>query len=212
MPTKAIVLAAIRALPRRVQIAAVALLIASFVGDARGEEPDWQLLRPEMGGFQVAMHGEPQYRRHEERTLAGRVVHEYYWVEHSGAKLDVERHELPRLATVFFSTDRLLDRVRDDLLEDVGAEATLEETISLQGYPGRRVVYERGEPVSSPEESRIYLVGNTLFVVATGAYLPETREPIVDRFFASFRFIESGPDVGRAVENGAEGSEASTSR
>jgi len=176
------------------------LLFSAVTGEALGEAPDWQTFRPEAGGFEVEMHGDPQHRRREERTLVGRVVHEYYWVERSGAKLDIERHDLPRLATVFLSTERLLDRVRDDLLEDVGAEATFEEAISLQGYPGRRVVYERGEPEPSPEESRFYLVGSTLFVVATGAYLPETRGPIVDRFFASFRIIDGAADAEPADE------------
>jgi hypothetical protein len=76
-------------------------------------------------------------------------------------------------------------------MKDLATEMTSEEEISLQGYPGRRVLYSRGEPIPSPQETRFYLVGRTLFVVATGAYLPQARGPIVDRFFASFRIIES---------------------
>jgi hypothetical protein len=171
-------------------VAALALLVAP-VGVAYAEDPEWRVFRPDGGGFEVEMHGEPQHRRDEGRSLLGRVVHEYYWVERAGAKLDVERHQLPRLATVFLSTEGLLDRIQADLMKDLDTEPTHAEEISLQGHPGRRVVYARGEPVPSPEETRLYLVGRTLFVVATGAYLPETRGPIVDRFFASFRIIEA---------------------
>lgn len=169
----------------------VALLASLAAGPARADELAWRLFRPDGAGFEVELPGPPEHRQNDERSLLGRVKHEYYWVERAGAKLDIERHELPRLATRILSNDRLLDRIQADLMQDLGTEPTLEQRVELQGFPGRRVLYARGDPVPLPEETRLYLVGNTLFVVATGAYPPETRQPIVDRFFASFRLIVS---------------------
>jgi len=158
---------------------------------ASSDESRWQLFRPVDGGFEVEFLGEPEHRFREEGSILGRVLHRHYWVDRAGARLDVERHDLPRIATFLFSTNRLLDRVRHDLMKDLGTDIESEEGISLQGYPGRRVLYSRGEPTPLPEETRFYLAGSTLFVVAAGVYAPRAREPIVDRFFASFRIIES---------------------
>jgi hypothetical protein len=166
-----------------------ALILAT---SAVASEPEWRLFRAK--GFEVEFHGEPEEKIRDETSMLGHVLHHYYWVDRAGAKLDVERHDLPKMASFFLSTNMLLDRIRNDLMKDLGTEMTSEEDISLQGYPGRRVRYSRGEPIPSPEETRFYLVSNTLFVVATGAYVPEARQAIVDRFFASCRIIESDLD------------------
>lgn len=161
------------------------------MGPAHADEPEWRTFRVEGGGFEVEIHGAPEHLRRREGTLLGRVTHDYYWVDRAGARLEIERHELPSLAPTFLSDEALLDRAQAGLIEQVGVAPTIEEPLELQGYPGRRVVYYRGEPEPSPEETRFYLVGRILFLVATGAYQPETREPIVDRFFDSFRIVES---------------------
>jgi hypothetical protein len=141
-------------------------------------------LRAEPGGFEVEIPWEARYEYAEQMTLLGTVSQHAYAVRHPETRFDIERHDLPRLATFLLSAERILDRTRDSLLEEHRVALRSEDSISLQGYPGRRLFYLRE---GRPEETRLYLVGRHLYLAAAGPYPAELRERVVDRFFASFR-------------------------
>ncbi|MEL7315506.1 MAG: hypothetical protein AAFN08_11175, partial [Cyanobacteria bacterium J06559_3] len=78
----------------------------------------------------------------------------------------------------------VLNTVRDSLIEDMGLEGltSLEQTISLNDYPGRQYRYSDRD---SAFDMRLYLVDERIYLVAgTGA-----NEAIVDRFMGSFELL-----------------------
>ena len=152
-------------------------------GVSRADELQWRSYHSPEVGFRVEVPGEMVHDVDEHWTIAGRVSQHRYASRHLGTRLDVERHMMPRTATLFVSTSGLLRMARDGLMEDLGFEPDVEEEIALGGYPGLRFVFRRD---SGPEERRLYLAGRYLYLVTAGPWDPDRMEAIVEHFFDSF--------------------------
>jgi len=177
---------------RLVLAATVLGLLLSSAPATAADEFVWRTFGSADVGFRVELPDTPDYEHASELTLAGRVQHHHHQVDLPGVRIDIERHDLPAVALVFFSPDSILDRAARDLVSDLGASLRCEEKIELQGQPGRRLCFELGLP-PHPEESRLFLLGRHLYIVAAGPYESTYRESVVNRFFESFRLC--GEDV-----------------
>jgi len=178
-------LAALAALP-------VVMLLASSA-DSSADELEWRSFHSPEASFRVDVPSEVTHDLDEHWSIAGKVTAHRYAIRHPGARLDVERHVIPRVATAFLSANRLLDLARDGLVKDLGVEPDAEEEIALQGYPGRRLLYQRPD-VPGPEESRLYLAKHYLYLVSAGPWDPELRTTVVDHFFDSLVICPSDPE------------------
>jgi hypothetical protein len=80
-------------------------------------------------------------------------------VEHS-----VEIHDIPRIAKLLLTSDYILDRSVEGMLEDMGAREVDSAEASFQGMPAREVVFENtdraltGRLLAVLAERRLYLV------------------------------------------------------
>jgi hypothetical protein len=176
---------------RRLGHGVVLLLLGGWLGShtaAAQSEPNWQLIRSEDAGLEVEVPFEASYEMTRRWTIAGRLERHHYQVLHPRAGFDVERIEMPGIAVYLLSADSLLDRVRDDLMQDLEGVLDEEERLEILGQPARRLHFRRPDAHPHLEESLIVLVDHYLYIVTAGPYEPSDRSELVDRFFASFRF------------------------
>jgi hypothetical protein len=172
----------------------LALLGAASNADPAGAEgASWREFHSRAAGFRVEVPAEPLRRYSEDRTLAGKVVHHHYIVELPAARFDFERIDLPVLASFFYSPTRLLERAKDDYLEELDAVVESVEAIEVQGYPGLRLLFRHRAAGSAQEETRFILAGRYLYMVSAGPFLPEVRSSMVERVFSTFRICLDGP-------------------
>ena len=85
--------------------------------------------------------------------------------------------------------ETILDGARDSAFAEVGGSTIFEETVSLEGFPGRALNID----VAGGElnyRSRVYLVGLRLYQVTWTGPLEESTSIRVRRFFDSFRLLE----------------------
>lgn len=145
----------------------------------------WRTFNSENAGLQIDLPGEPRSEFEEDTSLFGTVAHHSFVLEMPDVRLDIERHDLPSLATFFLSSKRLLDRARDDLLGDLAGVLHGEADLTLQGYPGRRLRYRR-TGVGHDEETRLVLAGSHLYIVSAEPTRGDASA-IIRRFFDTFR-------------------------
>jgi hypothetical protein len=160
---------------------------------ARADDSGWREFHSRAAGFRVEVPAEPQLHYSEDLTVAGKVVHHHYVIEHPAARFDLERLDLPAVAVFFLSARRLLERAKNGYVEELDAIVDGAEEIEVQGHPGIRLLFRERAAGSVQEETWFILAGRHLYMVAAGPFLPEVRSEMVDRVFSSFRIcLEEG--------------------
>jgi hypothetical protein len=154
---------------------------------ARADDSGWREFHSRAGGFLVEVPAEPRYLYSEDWTLAGKVIHHHYVVEHPAARFDLERLDLPAAAVFFFSSRRLLERAKNGYIEELDAIVESTEAIEVQGYPGLRLLFRHRGGGGERGETWFVLVGRHLYMLGAGPFLPEARSTMVERVFSSFR-------------------------
>jgi hypothetical protein len=170
-----------------------------MASSAGADQPVWRELYSRSAGFRAEVPAEPRFEIEDERTLVGKVVHHHYIVEHSDARFDLERLDLPTLATAFFSPKRLLERSKQGYVEELDVLVDSVSEIELQGHPGLRLLFRHR--AGARGETWFVLAGRHLYMVAAGPYRPEARATTVERVFSSFRIcLEGEPACEPAAE------------
>lgn len=156
----------------------VVLALLTSVSAQKTELAPWFTLEPEGAGFTVLLPGaatervekKTSYTIHAFIATVGRATYVTSYSDYEPGKLD---------AKTALTTNR--DKFNKNL------EATLISSgeITLNGHAGIEFV---SETPAHNVKSRIFLVGNRMFQIATLVYkdVDETRN--VDRFFQSFKF------------------------
>lgn len=192
---------ALRARAALTRCAACAILAAvacaALPARAQTKEPGWHRFRSVAGRFEVLAPGEPRRYVDSHWTMAGRIVEVAYHFDLHGQRFGVTYHDLPRIASLLFSDESLLDRVVSELMERMDGIPLRTGSFSRAGHPGRALAYAvRGQP-GLVEHVRILLVGPRLYLVEAArrgeglpADLPDD-DPAA-RFFDSFRLTGPG--------------------
>jgi hypothetical protein len=188
--------------PRPLWVALLgALSIASAV---RADDSGWREFHSQSAGFRAELPAEPQFQYSEDLTLAGRMLHHRYIVEHPAAHFDLERFDLPAVAVFLLPSRRLLERAKDGYVEELEIIVDAVEEIEVQGHPGIRLLIRRRAAGSVQGETWFILAGRHLYMVEGIPWLPEARSTIVERVFSSFRICldDSSPcDPAEAVDS-----------
>jgi hypothetical protein len=166
----------------------VALLGALSIAFAvRADDSGWREFHSESAGFRAELPAEPQLQYSEDLTLAGKVLHYRYSVEHPAAHFDLERFELPTVAVFLLSSRRLLERAKEGYVEELEVIVDGAEEIEVQGHPGLRLLIRHRAVGSVQGETWFILAGRHLYMVEGIPLLPEARSTMVERVFSSFR-------------------------
>jgi hypothetical protein len=140
-----------------------------------------------LAGFRAELPAEPEFRRAEERTIVGKLLHYRYTVDHPAAYFDLERFDLPAIGVFLLSSRQLLERAKKGYVENLQIIVDSTEEIELQGHPGLRLLLRRRAPGSLQGETRFILAGRHLYMVEGIPLLPEARSTMVERVLSSFR-------------------------
>ena len=132
--------------------ALVALVL--FAAGNSVAEPDWRSYFSPEAGFRVDVPDDVAHDVSSTWSILGNVQMDRYAIRLPSARLDLERHEIPRLAPFLLSADFVLDLARNNLLEDIGAELISEASTTRRGYVGRRLVMRR-KGLASDEETQL---------------------------------------------------------
>jgi hypothetical protein len=175
----------------------VGLACATPPAWAQTREPAWHRFRSVAGRFQVLAPSEPRRYVDSHWTMAGRIVEIAYHFDCRGQRYGVTYHDLPRIASILFSDESLLDRVVSELMEVMDGIPLRSRSISLDGHAGRALAYAVRGQRGLVEQVRILLVGQRLYLIEA-ASRQQTDQPdpprddAVERFFDSFRLIAPG--------------------
>ena len=153
--------------------------------DSRGRRYESQT-----GRFRVLLPAPPLATSGVFKTRAGSVPEVGVETETADLVLKVEHHDLPRLACLLLPDQRILEFATSGLLDDRHGRLESEQRTFFQGHPGRTLRYARTDLGDRPEEARLVLVGQRLYIaVARADGASDAREQIA-RFFDSFEFWE----------------------
>lgn len=110
----------------------------------------------------------------------------------NGAYYLVEYCDYPQELIAKLTPQEILDKARDEALQDAAGVLIAEQNISLHTYPGRDIVadsYLKGAGEKGTYKVRVYLVSNRLYRIATYVFNENwgnrmsTMDPFLDSFF-----------------------------
>jgi hypothetical protein len=166
-------------------------LIALVALAALPAHGDWESFAPADARFAVVLPGTPAVERDAHWTPIGSVRMTKYWLRVGDALLAVEMHDIPAVAATLVSDDTILDQARESLLHDVDGTLLEGRTLAFQDAPARDFLYRVPGRAQLVERVLAVLVGRRLYMV-TGMARAPASDPVVARFFASFRYWRGG--------------------
>jgi len=169
-------------------LAAVSVL--SMTVTATGADAQWLRFRSERGRFTVQLPGIPEETRDRRATLGGAVHWSEYRARRGATEFRVEHHDLPWLAQFLLSTDALLRRAKDGLVEEEHGHELNSAVTSVQGYLAREVSFQVRAEQDLAGDALLVLVGRRLYVVVALGPQAERDASALDRFFRSFEVWE----------------------
>jgi hypothetical protein len=110
----------------------------------------------------------------------------------NGAYYLVEYCDYPPELIAKLTTKEILDKARDEALQDAEGVLIAEQNISLHATPGRDIVadsYLKGDGQKGTYKARVYLKGNRLYRIATYVFNANwgnrmsTMDPFLDSFY-----------------------------
>lgn len=164
--------------------------VLSMAVTAAGANPEWLRFRSERGRFAVELPGSPEEVRGRRTTLGGAVHWAEYRAQDGATEFRVEHHDLPWLAKFLLSTQALLKRATDGLVEEENGQELSSAAASVQGYPAREVSFRVRAEQELAGDGLLVLVGGRLYVVVALGPQAERDAASLDRFFASFEVWE----------------------
>jgi len=150
----------------------------------------WRPYESPSGRFRVLLPASPLPTSGVFETRAGSIRELGVEVETAGLSLKIEHHDLPRLACLFLSDERILDFAASGLLDDRHGRLESAEPALVQGHPGRTLRYSRTDLGNRLEQARLVLVGNRLYIVLARADNASDSRAQIARFFNSFEIWE----------------------
>jgi len=183
---------------RALGTATLPLAVAAIAGatvlvpDARiapdAELERWQEYSSDAGRFRVLLPELPRVSHSMGSSIGGPVPGARYAVQIGDTRLQLEHHDMPRLATLVLSPQSLLSRAADGLLEDEQAREIERAPIEWQGYPGVALYYEIPGSEAVITRGILVLVERRLYMVlaAWPAGSDSRPRPEVARVLGSF--------------------------
>jgi hypothetical protein len=104
-------------------------------------------------GHQVSVElpGPTEHKQKERSSIAGHVVTDTVVARDADGWCAATVTTLPGVATLFVSDGGLLERARDKLLEDYGAQSSRWDPVRRDGHDGRRLEFTTSRDPARPE-------------------------------------------------------------
>jgi hypothetical protein len=167
-----------------------ALILAIFtLAGCATATPDWQTFTSPEGDFSVDMPGNPVADNQESSTDQGSITVHLYTVRIGNSDYIVAYSDYPEGMIAATGVQAFLDDIRNNAINNTKGKLLAEETIELNGNPGRSLRVESPDGTGIAQ-ARMLLVGNRLYqvFVATEKVNAETAD--VQRFLNSFTLLK----------------------
>jgi hypothetical protein len=171
--------------------AAVCWLLAaasalSMLAATASAESGWLHFRSERGRFAVQLPANPEEIHGTRTTLGGIVRWSEYPARRGATEFRVEHHDLPWLAKLLLSSDGLLKRATNGLVEEEDGVELSSAALSVQDYPARKVSFRVPGDQDLAGDGLLVLVGGRLYVLVALGPQAERDASARDGFFRSF--------------------------
>ncbi len=153
------------------------------LGGGVAQAAAWKNFTSNDGGFQVMMPGTPQLQQNTHKSFVGAIEENTYMVNTKDGSYSVEYSNLPNIAVSMGGAGAIFDGAKKGLLKDSGGKQVSFSDITLNGNPGKELVYQiPSVGADTMGKARFYLVQKRLYVlVATGSK--------ASQFFNSFKLL-----------------------
>jgi len=153
---------------------------------------EWEETTSEEGWFSISMPSKPA---EQQQNLPDDLVLHTLMAEGEQAAYAVMYSDIPDMITVTDQelVEQLLDDGRYGALANMSGTLVYEESVSLDEYPGRHIIYEISEeaiPGGGEGVLRAYLVDGRLFQLMALGVKGELPAEDVERFLTSFQLLE----------------------
>jgi hypothetical protein len=166
-------------------VAILLLTIGSRQAKPMSAQSDWIVFSPKGGGFSIMLPGEPKRREFPHGTSKGQTLSPLYELTHEDFKYVVSYMNYP-ISVEGAERDKLLSMGAEAGITSAGGEVVSNTPISLDGYPGREV---KGEMKGFSYRSRVYLVGQRLYLLIVWLPSNKTDSENAAKFFNSFKLV-----------------------
>jgi hypothetical protein len=178
----------------------LALLLLASTASAGALAPDarapadplpsrWHAYESAPGRFRLLLPEAPRVTYSSEPTIVGPIHQARYALEVGTTRMQVEHHDLPRLATLILSSRAILGRAADGLVEDERARELERAELAWQGHPALVLRYEIPGVDPLVERALLVLVERRLYIVLAAWPAEATEGEEVARLFGSFEVV-----------------------
>jgi|SRR5437016_9740225 len=164
---------------KRLSLALLAILLAPFA--AAAVQSEWVRVAPVGGGFSFRMPANP---KEESKTDADYSSHSFSLVTDPVIYIVEYGDYSP---TIHLDVRGELNANRDNFVNGVNAKLIDSKEIDLDGHPGLEFTAENSQ---ASMKSRVYLVGNRVFMIAVAVLDGKSEPENVERFLGSFAFAK----------------------
>jgi len=151
-------------------------------------QTDFQEFSSEAGGFSISTPAIFEENQQSLNTPAGPIDVYTFTVEENNADYIVAYSDYPSEMVEATDPEAMLDGNRDGALRNLQGEVLSEETVSIDGNPGRSLTIDafnaEGEP--SIIDFRIFLVDNRLYQIIVVSPKDQETPSNADQFLESF--------------------------
>lgn len=170
----------------RVIFAAALILTTGFQQAKRkNDQPDWIEFSPQDGGFSITMPDKPSQQTLPHKTENGQTSSPLYELTKGAFKYVITYMDYP-FSVEGNERDKLLDMGAEAGITNVGGKVVSNTPISLGSYPGREV---KGEMQGVLYRSRVYLVGQRLYLLIVWMPSNKTNPENAAKFLESFKLV-----------------------
>lgn len=154
---------------------------------------DWVEVSSDAGQFAVLMPNEPNEQSQQVPSLAGNIEMVMFVTEADESAYIIAYNDIPEELLPIDDVEQMLDDARDGGLSNMGGQMTNEESITLDGHPGRNISFEiPAEAIPGGGEGfiRLFVTDSRLYQVMVLGSKGKLPPEDVDLYFGSFELIE----------------------
>lgn len=160
----------------------VSIIFLAACGNAT---PDWQTFTGPDGDFTVDMPGNPKAQTQQSKTDKGDITVYMYTVRIGDTDYIIAYSDYPDELIQTPGVQGFLDEVRNNAVNNTKGKLLSEESIELNGNPGRSLRVESPDGTGIAQ-ARMLLVGTRLYQVFAASQKENADSPDIQRFLNSF--------------------------
>jgi hypothetical protein len=174
----------------------LALSVCLIAGAAVGKDPleaqpesGWRILTVDVDHFQALFPGKVHHVLETNETIAGSVKASRWVYRTANAFFAVERHQLPRVSTMFAPSRLIFSKAKDNILSTRNAVELSYGNLETSEQPARVLRYHDEGDESRVATTELYLLGRDLYLITAQPANGEDKPTVMRRFLESVKLL-----------------------